>query len=187
MSFINENKEYINYNKLEIVEQNQVKKYINKNDCVLELGGRYGGVSVAINNILCYKANHVVVEPDCLVWDALKHNRDYNDCHFKIIQGTISNKKQQLQSKGFATYTIEGGEIPNYPLPLMDFNVLVADCEGALELFYNENKSLFDRLRLIIFEKDRKKYCNYDYLCKEFIRLGFNPLINDFHSVYIRS
>ena len=68
----------------------------------------------------------------------------------------------------------------------MPFNVLVADCEGFLETFYNENKEWFKSLRLILFEKDRPQACDYDYLVSEFIKLGFKPVRDSFHSVFIK-
>ena len=53
----------------------------------------------------------------------------------------------------------------------LNFNVLIADCEGFLEQFFDENTNLFNNLRLIIFEADKCHRCNYakikDYLIKK--------------------
>jgi hypothetical protein len=178
----------IDYTKVEAVEVNQAKKYVKEDDIVLELGARFGGVACATNKILKNKTLHYVVEPDKSVWEALETNKLANDCHFNIIKGTISRTPQRISGTSWATHTIptDKSEIPNYPLPLVDFNVLIADCEGFLETFYNENKEFFKQLRLIIFEKDMPNRCNYDYLIQEFIKLGFKAERNSFHSVFIK-
>jgi hypothetical protein len=50
---------------------------------------------------------------------------------------------------------------------------LIADCEGYLETFYNENKDLFKNLNKIIMECDMPHKCDYDYLLSEFKTIGF--------------
>lgn len=188
MDFIDEKGIPVRYDRYEVCERNQAKQYIKPNDCVLELGARYGGVSVTINNILNNKTNQVSVEPDKKVWGALERNRDVNNCQFEIIKGTISKKPHIINGVSWATHTLESayGDIPNYDLPDKPFNVLVADCEGFLETFYRENKALFHKLRLVIFEKDRPAICNYDYIIDELKSLGFKEIKNSFHSIYKR-
>lgn len=43
----------------------------------------------------------------------------------------------------------------------LKFNVLVADCEGFLQQFFDENPEFYDNLRLVIFEADYPEKCNY--------------------------
>ena len=182
----------INYEKYESTEVNQVKKYIHEDDRVLELGARWGGVAVTTNKILKDKDKHYVVECDPSVWDTLEFNKNNNNCSFNIIKGTISKKPLSLKGNGLATHTIEdddseASDIPNYPLPLVDFNVLIADCEGFIEKFYDENKEFFKGLRLILLEKDRPDHCDYDRIFKEFRELGFQqvePKRLKFHCVF---
>lgn len=186
-NFIDEKGNLVKYDRYEKVERNQARKFIDPKDCVLELGARYGGVSVTINNILNVKTNQVSVEPDKRVWGALERNRREHNCHFEILKGTISRKPQKINGNSWATHTIEGSsDIPHYTIPDKPFNVLVADCEGFLETFYRENKEFFRKLRLIIFEKDRPEICNYDYIISELKEIGFKEVINNFHSVFIR-
>jgi hypothetical protein len=188
MEFIDENGDQVRYDKFEVCERNQAKKYIRPNDCVLELGARYGGVSVVINNILNDKTQQVSVEPDRKVWGALERNKEFHNCEFEILKGTISKRPQILNGKSWATHTLDSdiGDIPNYDLPDKPFNVLIADCEGFLEKFYRENKALFHKLRLVMFEKDRPSKCNYDYIIDELKALGFKEIRNNFHSIYKR-
>ena len=49
MIFYNEENKLINHKNLETIEQFLVKKYIERNDSVLELGARYGTFSCTIN------------------------------------------------------------------------------------------------------------------------------------------
>ena len=51
-------------------EQRLAKKYIHKDDVVLEIGARYGSVSVLLM-LLGNSQNQVSVEPDERVWSAL--------------------------------------------------------------------------------------------------------------------
>ena len=199
--FINEKNEKVNYNRYETREIDLIKKFIKEDDVVLELGARYGGTSVAINQILKDKEKQVSVDPDQRIWESLETNKKNHNCQFMIIKGTISNKPQKIikdsrkfdDKNDWATYTEEcltseswENCCMNYPLPLLNFNVLVADCEGFLETFYDENKNIFPYLRLIIFEKDRPDFCNYDRLINEFKMLGFKCIQNDFHSVFMK-
>lgn len=200
--FVNENNQKVDYRKFESVEIHLAIKYIKGDDYVLELGARYGGVSCAINSKLKNKTHQYSVEPDYRVWNALETNKKNNNCKFNIIKGTISNEPMKIiqntrkfkDNNDWATYTESASgyssqRIENYSLPDKPFNVLVADCEGFLETFYNENKQLFDQLRCIIIEKDRPDYCNYELLENEFLNMGFkisHKCKKDFHVVYER-
>jgi len=181
----------VDYTKYESTEVKQAKQYIKPDDRVLELGARFGGVAVTTNKILKDKDQHYVVECDPSVWDTLEFNKNNNNCSFNIIKGTISRKKQGISGKSWATHTVQDEEsnIPNYPLPLVDFNVLIADCEEFIEQFYDENKEFFKGLRLILLEKDRPNHCNYDRIFEEFKNLGFKQIDEKrlkFHTVWIK-
>jgi FkbM family methyltransferase len=159
--------------KMEGPEQELANTYIRADDCVLELGARYGSVSCLINSKLNCKKNHVAVEPDERVWNALEHNRSVNNCDFHIVKGFVSNKKLSLTEitsyDGYGTTSVENKDttIPSYSLKEiqqtydLSFNVIVADCEGFLESFLDDNPDFPDNLRLIIFEADYPEKCNY--------------------------
>ncbi len=181
----------VDYTKYESVEVKQAKEYIREDDRVLELGARWGGVSVTTNKILKDKEKHYVVECDPSVWDTLEFNKNNNNCKFNIIKGTISKQRQRILGTSWATHTVEDeeSEIPNHLIPLVDFNVLIADCEGFIEQFYDENKHFFDGLRLILLEKDRPDHCNYDRIFAEWNEMGFKqikPKQLKFHTVWIK-
>ena len=186
---------------LERVEQDLAEQYILPNDVVLELGARYGSVSCIINSKLNNKKNQVVVEPDERVWDALERNRETNNCEFHIVKGFLSRKKNLDLTNldcchgGYgATFTQnDDTKISSISLEKVKtlynidkFNVLVADCEGFLEQFFEENFHICDDLRLILFEADYPEKCNYGKI-KHFLQLkGFQNLMDGHQNIWIK-
>ena len=184
---------------IEKPEQDLANKYINETDIVLELGARYGSVSCIINSKLNNKNNQVVVEPDNRVWDALEINKYTNKCEFNIVKGFISNKNLDLVNlddcNGYGATFIENNNtrIPSYSLDNiknkynLNFNVLVADCEGFLEIFFDENPEFYDNLRLIIFEKDYSEKCDYDKIQNKLIEKKFDKILEGHQNVWINT
>jgi len=160
---------------------------VKEDDVVLELGARYGSVSIVINSKLNNKKNQVSVEPDDRIWDVLEQNKKANNCEFNIIKGFISNKKLDLVEKdsynGYGTYSVENNDtkIPSFYLSdlNMKFTVLIADCEGFLETFFDENPDVYDDLRLITFEADYPNRCNYSKIRNNLREKGFKQLHED--------
>ena len=184
---------------IEKPEQDLANEYILENDIVLELGARYGSVSCTINSKLNNKNNQVVVEPDERVWSALEQNRINNNCEFNIVKGFISNKKLDLTNLdvylgGYGATFIESNDtkVPSYSLDEvtnkynLKFNVLVADCEGFLEVFFDENPDFYDNLRLIIFEADYPEKCDYDKIKNKLIE-NFDKILEGHQNLWIRS
>ena len=184
---------------IEKPEQDLSNKYILEDDIVLELGARYGSVSCVINSKLNKKNNQVVVEPDERVWDALEKNKNSNNCAFNIVKGFISNKKLDLTNLdcylgGYGSTFIENDNtlIPSYSLNEikqlynLNFNVLVADCEGFLEVFFDENPDFYDNLRLLIFEADYPEKCNYDKIKKQLKEKNFKKILEGHQNVWIK-
>lgn len=202
MLIYNEKGEKVDIENLEVSEQYLAKKYVNGNDIVLELGARYGSVSVCINQKLTNKRNHIAVEPDERVWTALEFNRSINNCEFQIIRGFISESKLELVNKdcwyggyGATAIVSEDSKIPHYSLQSIrekylpefsSFTCLVADCEGGLERFLDENPKLYYELRTIIFERDYPEKCNYKKIEDELIKHRFEPVLKGFQNVWIK-
>lgn len=152
------------------------RKYIHVDDNVLELGARYGSVSCYVNTLLTDPAKqYVVVEPDPAVKDCLLSNRDSNNCTFNIINGVISKDPQYVvkypciwEQKTFKSVPSDVKspifKVNNYTLTEIQdkfnlkFNVLVADCEGFLIEFFEDNKEFIKNLNLIIYEEDCVKH-----------------------------
>ncbi len=196
MQFINERGNIIDHLHIEDAEQRDVQKYVPADAVVLELGARYGTVSCTINKKQSSPYNLVAVEPDERVWDALERNMKHNGCHFHILKGVISRTPISLTEinsyDGYGTTSVatEESDIKNYSLEEVEamynltFDTLVADCEGFLEIFMDENPSLYDRLRLILFEKDYANKCNYDKIINTLREKGFTQLQSGFHEVW---
>lgn len=199
MIIYNENNKLVNIKKLEKPEQDIAKKYIEKDDVVLELGARYGSVSCIINSKLNNKKNQVSVEPDERVWEALEKNKKINNCDFNIVKGFIGNKKMDLTNLneyygGYASTFIynEKTKIKSYKLDEiikqynLKFNVLVADCEGYLEVFFDENPNFYKDLRLIIFEADYPDKCNYEKIRELLLKEKFKCVLKGHQNIYVK-
>ena len=177
---------------VEVSEQQLAREYILPSDTVLELGARYGSVSCCINKRLNNKQNQVVVEPDQRVWEALENNKKINNCNFHIIKGFISNSildlTDHLSYNGYGTTSVKSelSTIPSYTLDSLglNFNVLVADCEGFLETFFDENPNFVKGLRLVLFEADRSDICDYSKIKKLLTGLNFKEILGGHQNVY---
>ena len=196
---VDEYGEPINTLEIEYMEQVLVDKFILPDDKVLELGGRYGSVSCVINSKLTNRKNQVVIEPDNRVWDSLELNNIANNCEFNIIKGFISDKKMSLTNledySGYGTTSFEDelSDIPSYSLNEIkkkyeiDFNVIVADCEGCLGNFLKENLSVLDNIRLFIFESDYPEKCDYNQIKEKLSLKGFVEILSGHQNVWIKN
>ena len=199
MDIRDQNGKSVNIAFLEKPEQDLAQKYIKENDIVFELGARYGSVSCIINSKLKCKTNQVVVEPDERVWEALERNKKVNKCEFHIVKGFVSSKKLGLTNindyyGGYAATYIDqdDSKIPSYTMEEiktkynLQFNVLVADCEGFLERFFDENPTFYDKLRLVMFEADYVDKCNYTKI-RDTLRIkGFLEVVHGHQNVWIQ-
>jgi len=197
MKFYNEKQQIIDNKSIECNEQRLVNTYIIESDIVLELGARYGSVSCAINKKLKNKYNQISVEPDNRVWNSLELNKIKNNCYFNIIKGFISNKKLGLTNleQEYGSTFIEDDEsnIPSFTLDdvknkynINKFTALVADCEGFLEVFFDENPNLYEEIRIIIFERDYENKCNYNKIEQNLVKYKFTKEVSGHQNVWIK-
>ncbi len=195
--YIDENYNIINHLEIETNEQMQAWHYIPSDSTVLELGARYGTVSCIINHKLKDKTRQVSVEPDLRVLSALYKNRELHQCQFQIYNGIISNVNMKLCQDNHNVYgnfceKTEHSFINKITLDELikktglHFDVLVADCEGFLEHFFDENLNYIPHFKVIIFEKDYPHRCNYHKIESILISLGFKCInqMGDMHVVY---
>lgn len=194
-TFYNEKNKKIDHQNNEIDEQYQAYKFIKPEDIVLELGGRYGSVSVVINKLVKDKNSHVVVEPDENVLPALEKNKKLNQCDFNICPKFISNKSKKIIYDGYGTRIEDSDDnkINNnqqisykefkelYP---QKFNALVADCEGCLGEFLETMKDDFNSLTKIIYEEDQPHMCDYQKIKDKLINAGFVEKDKSFNQVF---
>jgi len=194
--FYDEKNNIINNNIFEADEQRLANKYIKNHHVVLELGARYGTVSHIINTNIAVKTNQVSVEPDSRVWSALERNRQLYNSQYHIVKGFISNNKLSLvnEDSGYGTTSVvqENSRILSYTLNdiqsfyNLKFDTLVADCEGFLESFLDENPELYNNLRLIIYEADYPEKCNYEKINNILLENEFIHVEKGFQNVWIK-
>jgi FkbM family methyltransferase len=150
-------------------EQFLVRKFLPRDACVLELGARYGTVSCVISEVLNDPTKHVAVEPDPSVIEALIKNRDENGGKFHIFNGIVSKDGCELQFidqkfdfHEYGTYT-KPSENPNVENKTLEdvekmydvnFDSIVADCEGFFYDFVKENVKSLAKMRVLIYEQD---------------------------------
>ncbi len=169
-------------------------EYVRPDDVVLELGARVGVVSCTIARRLKNQRNLVAVEPDQRAIYPLQKNRKANNCDFQIYPGFVSKLPLSLKDHHIWTHSFYD------PESIMDrctleqlqentdctFNVLIADCEGFLESFYDENPWFFKQLRMVIFERDRPDACNYDKFEAGLTANGLRCVVKGFNSVWLK-
>jgi FkbM family methyltransferase len=184
---------------LERTEQIHAYKYIEPNDVILELGGRYGMAAVYANAKLANKRNHYVVEPDSTVIEALKKNRDSHYADFQIFNGYVSKRPMKLVREenpiGLANFSVPvAGEGDAECKTLeqikketgLQFNTLIADCEGFLEQFFDENYPEILSIDKFLFECDCPHRCDYQKICNILNSYFYTHVENSFHQVWIR-
>lgn len=178
LKYYDENNNIIDHLNLERDEQQLAYDYIEPDDIVLEIGGRYGTVSNVINDKLNVKTNHVVVEADPSVIPSLTKNKQTYKYH--IENSYISNTNKKLLGGGYGGSMVESSE-PNNKITYSDFknkyplkfNVIVADCEGCLCEFLDIIGDDLNNITKIIFEADNPGICDYNTLIKKLTDNGF--------------
>ena len=194
--FYDNNNKKINLKSYEMFEQYLISKWIKSTDIVLELGGRYGIVSCTINILLdsqC-KNKHVVIEPDSSVLKKLFKNKKNTGSKFTVVKTPINNNEiffyKNNKSMGLGNFTgdnktnIDNSEFEKIKINNIThndffnkfkqkFNVLVADCEGCLCDFFNQNEKILSQLEMIIFELDNESVCDYDNIYNLFNKYNF--------------
>lgn len=145
--------------KEELYERTLISNFLDENACVLEIGGGLGYVSKTIKNKL-KNNNHVIIEPNVKKANNLKE-KGYN-----VFPGVISNRNLYFQRNNKEYYYTN--YIPNLNSILINnitnvknlkknfninFDTIIADCEGALPQIMLDNPELYN-CKMIILEYD---------------------------------
>jgi FkbM family methyltransferase len=152
------------FNVYENNERSLIKKYLNSNSKVLELGGCVGVVSNVINDILNNKSNHIVLEANLDLIPFLLYNKEINKAQFQILNVVLSQKKE---SAFYISENILSSSNSYDPFSdkkivkclsfeqiqskySISFDTLIMDIEGAeYDVLMEIN---YDKLKLIIVE-----------------------------------
>lgn len=173
----------------EYPEQKMAMIFVKENSKVLEIGGNIGRNSCVIAQILENSKNLVVLESNPRHVYELTANRDQNNFHFQIEPSALSLKAMaqsgdntivsEIVPQGyFKINTITWTELTaKYNI---DFDTLVADCEGALYFILKDMPEMLTNIRTIVMEND---YWNINE--KE----GLDGIIraNGFKRIYVQS
>jgi FkbM family methyltransferase len=189
----------------EYPEQLMAVTFIKPNDCVLEIGGNIGRNSCTISKILNDSSNLLVIESDPESVAKLEDNKNINLLNFKIEPSAIS--KVPLIQNNWNTKPLNDDNIPSEWNLIntitwtdlnekykMNFNVLVADCEGALYYILKDEPEFLKNFKTIIIENDFYDIKHKEFVNEEFLKLnfkniytksgGFGPCHNFFYEVW---
>jgi FkbM family methyltransferase len=145
-------------------ERDAVRRFLNPDKPVVELGGSVGVVACLTNRLLKNPENHVVVEAHPLFVDTLKKNKALNNCQFTILHGAIAyhapkvlfgaNDFSSSYLHAESTIEVESLSLSDAASHLEDADFqLICDIEGAeVDLISHELKLLRERVNLIIIE-----------------------------------
>ena len=174
--FINEQGLPVSTSK-ERIEHDLIRWYIPKSSCgVLELGARYGTSSCAIAKHLNTSSRAVSVEAMPETWSALEHNLRNHSCNGHLVRGVVSTQplvRENWRSGSIYTTRFVPADHPSAlkraandsfspaftPAQLerqygLQFDAMVADCEGCFESVIDSFPHFVARLNTLILEGD---------------------------------
>ena len=173
----------------EYPEQIMSMMYIEPDNVVLELGGCIGRNSLIISSKLNNSDQLLVFETNPNYANILNENKNLNNFNFLIENSAIS--KIPLFQKSIDSRPIEAiPDIENwYPIKTMTwqevknkynktFDVLVADCEGALYYILRDEPSFLETFKTIIIENDFNDFNHKIFVDEEFKKFNFKKVYN---------
>jgi FkbM family methyltransferase len=189
----------------EYPEQLMSTMFIPKNAKVLELGSNIGRNTLIISSLLEDKNNLVTMECDPNTCTQLKSNLERNNFKIKIEDAALSKRK--LFQRNWNTYT--ENEAPRGSKEVktitfsdlvqkhqVDFDTIVADCEGALYNILLDDPKILDNIKLFIVENDYNDILHKNAVDQLLIEKGFTriyvksgpwgPCKNNFYEVWAK-
>jgi len=171
----------------EYPEQLMAINFIKENDIVLELGGNIGRNTCVIAQLLKDDKNLVSLECNPKHVKELTINRNNNNFNFQIEPSALS--KRNLIQKGwdtkvsdivlpgyFKVNTISWDDLKNkYNL---NFNTLVADCEGALYYILQDEPDMLKDFDKVIMENDYWDINHKNFVDENLKKNGFKVVFS---------
>ena len=154
-------------NNYEAPEREALKKYLDPELPVIELGACLGIVSCLTNRRLRQPEKHVVVEANPSLVPLLAENQERNGCHFKIVHAALSYGADTITFKvqdNILASSLNGDEqravvVSTITLQLLmdetgfEKVTLICDIEGAeLQLVEYELDVIRERVAMVIME-----------------------------------
>lgn len=152
-------------NSYEKRERRYLKKYLDPESSVLELGGCIGIVASVANSLLRFPERHVVVEANPELIPYIERNKAHTGSSFIIENCMVSANPENdfyigptigessVRRKSLKKISVPGVTIASIEQKhQLKFNVLIIDIEGAELDFLRENKSWLSGLNTVIME-----------------------------------
>lgn len=152
-------------NSYEKRERIYLKKYLDSEASVLELGGCLGVVSCVANRLLRHPERHVVVEANPKLIPYIEQNKAFTASAFSIENCMISNQalndfyigpsigESSARRKWLEKITVAGKTITDLEhAHQLKFDTLIMDIEGAELVFLRENQEWLRQLRTVFME-----------------------------------
>ena len=148
-------------------ERKALKKFLDPELPVVELGACLGVVSCLTNRRLQKPEKHVVVEANPALLPLIEENRARNDCHFQIVPAAVSygsetikfNVDDNILASSVQSSERQGVVVSTVTLERLlndhgfERATLICDIEGGeLQLVKHELKTLSERVVAIILE-----------------------------------
>jgi FkbM family methyltransferase len=172
----------------EYFEQYMAIQYINPDAKVLEIGGNIGRNSLIISTILKDSRNYLVLESDPVFADQLKQNIVANGFNTNVEPAALS--KMPLIQNYWDTMPLVDNNIPEgwkqistitYSELMKKYNIqfdtIVADCEGALYYILRDEPSLLNNINTIITENDYRDIEHKNFVNKLFEQNGLKRIL----------
>lgn len=189
----------------EYPEQLMATKFIKPDNKVLEIGGNIGRNTLVIATILNDSKNLVSLESDPHNANMLKHNINVNNYNVQVEASALS--QHRLIQKGWITQPLFDNTIPDGWSEIatitfddlnkkynIQFDTLVADCEGALFHILKDDPSVLTNIKTVIIENDfldinEKEFVNqvfemHGLKCVYAESGGWGPCYNFFYEVW---
>lgn len=154
-------------NEYEKEERDAVKRFLNRDLPVIELGGSIGVVACVINKALKDPTRHVVVEADPRIIPKLTANRELNHCRFEILHRALAYNGEEIffnttsDTRGGGVYVKGIGQVAVQTVSVeklareRSFHrfTLVCDIEGSeIDLVEQEKDLLAAAVEMLILE-----------------------------------
>ena len=171
-----------------------LKKYLSKEDSVLELGACIGFISSFTNKLI--EGKHVILEPNIELIPCLEETREKNNCNFEILNKIVSDKEEEefdvsdfrlgsrclgklnQKRENYRKTQVQGIKMSEL-CAMYDFTFLFCDIEGSeYELIKNNLKEIesFDKIIFEFHDRFNSTNCNAEIHkeCLELLKNKFD-------------
>lgn len=172
----------------EYPEQVMVTDFLKGHEKVLELGANIGRNTLVIASILNDSKNLVTLECDPNIAAQLKENRDLNSLEFHIENSALSMRSLiQKEWNTIVSDTVLDGYTKVNTLSYnelvakysIEFDTLVADCEGALYYIFTDMPEMLRNINLVIMENDYHVLEHKEFVDSVLVNYGFERVYNE--------